>query len=419
MAPASSLDRRRRARGRAVLVALGITALGFVSGAATSRAAEPARRTAPDSVIARLDKEARAALASRHLKQIFQVGARARLLTPGHGTPRTELVAAIADVRAKDLGAAVSRLRVASPAGLVAVIIGLAALAVLLGVSLYAPVAVCIWAAGERWRRTDLTPIVADDAEQVESPAVPKLRVSWRTPLGLRAGLLLTVADDAIGLFAAFAIAWCVFGAPGAVLSIEAATRAGAFSTLAGTAAGNLGALLVAAILYRARGVSARGAGLVPVPFARVVMTAVLLAVPLIVLSATHDLLFVKIMGREPRSNAEPILEMLLGPAGGALGLAAVILTVTVTAPIIEEVVYRGLVYRAFRDRAGVPLAVLASGFVFAVAHLEVDHILPLWWIGMVLALVVERTGSIIPAIALHAFYNSLSLGAYLSGRGG
>jgi membrane protease YdiL (CAAX protease family) len=226
----------------------------------------------------------------------------------------------------------------------------------------------------------------------------------------------MTVADDAIGLLAAFAIAWLLFGAPGSVLSIESATRAGAFSTLAGTAAGNVGTLLVAVFLYRARGVGLRGAGLVPVPWSRVVGTALLLAVPLILLSAAHDFVFVELMGRQPRSNAEPILEVLLGPTGGALGLAAVILTVTITAPILEEVVYRGLVYRAFRDRAGVPLAVLASGFVFAVAHLEVDHILPLWWIGMVLALVVERTGSIIPAMGLHALYNSISLGIYLSG---
>ncbi len=427
MIPASAIERQRsRRRGSrgpvlAVLaaVALAGVALGFAAApcaaAEPPRHAEPPRRAVADSTLARLDAEAGAALAARDLAAIFRVGDEARLLPPGHGTPRTELAAGIADVRAHDLAGAVARFRAVSPAGLVLVILGLAGLAVLLGVTLYGPVAACVWVAGERWRQTALTPFAAADTALLPI----RNRVSWRAPLGLRAGLLLTVADDAIGLLAAFALAWLVYGSPGAVLAIETATRAGAISTLAGTAAGNLGALLVTALLLRARGAGVRAAGFVPVPVARTLMIAAGLALPLLFLSAAHDLLFVKVMGREPHSNAEPILELLLGPTGGWLGLAATILTVAVSAPIVEEVVYRGVVYRAFRDRAGVPLAILASGFVFAIAHLEVDHILPLWWIGMALAMVVERTGSIIPAIALHALYNSLSLGVYLSGRGG
>ena len=395
--------------------ALVLAGSALVLVAAPCAAADPPWSAISDSTLARLDREAGAALAARDLDAIFRVGDEARRLPPGRGTPRVDLVAGIADVRAQDLAPAVARLRAVSPAGLLAVLLVLAALAVALGVALYAPVAVCVWAAGERWRATALTPVAAEEV----APVAVSSRASWRAPLGLKAGLLLTVADDAIGLLAAFALAWFVFDAPGAVLAIETATRAGAISTLAGTAAGNVGALLAAAMLYRARGAGARAAGFVPVAAGRTLKIAAGLALPLLFLSAAHDLLFVRIMGREPHSNAEPILEVLLGPAGGWLGLAATILTVAVTAPIVEEVVYRGLVYRAFRDRAGVPLAVLASGFVFAIAHLEVDHILPLWWIGMVLALVVERTGSIIPAIALHALYNSLSLGIYLGGRGG
>jgi hypothetical protein len=413
-------------RARALAFAALAILLTVAPGAAAEQGADTAlsagaphsagapRSAVADSTLARLDAAAGAALATRQLDAIFAVGEEARRLPPGRGTPRVELVAGIADVRAHDLESAVARLRAASPAGLVLVILVLAGLAVLLGVTLYAPVAACVWVAGERWRDRALTPYAAGGG------LVPaRERASWRAPLGLRSGLLLTVADDAVGLLAAFALAWFVYGAPGAVLAIESATRAGAIATIAGTAAGNVGALILSALAYRARGAGGRAAGFVPVSFWRTVTIATGLTVPLLLLSAGHDHLFVKIMGREPHSNAEPILEILLGPGGGWLGLAATVLTVAVSAPIVEEVVYRGVVYRAFRDRAGVPLAVLASGFVFAIAHLEVDHILPLWWIGLVLALVVERTGSLIPAIALHALYNALSLGIYLAGRGG
>jgi membrane protease YdiL (CAAX protease family) len=37
----------------------------------------------------------------------------------------------------------------------------------------------------------------------------------------------------------------------------------------------------------------------------------------------------------------------------------------------------------------------------------------------MALAWVAERTGSILPAIAVHMFYNGLSLGIYLLDRAG
>jgi membrane protease YdiL (CAAX protease family) len=86
-------------------------------------------------------------------------------------------------------------------------------------------------------------------------------------------------------------------------------------------------------------------------------------------------------------------------------------------APLIEELVYRGVLYRAFRDRGGVALGVVGSSLVFAFAHFEPDHFLPLFLIGAALAWISERAGSLRPAIALHAFYNGLSLSLYLVGR--
>jgi membrane protease YdiL (CAAX protease family) len=97
----------------------------------------------------------------------------------------------------------------------------------------------------------------------------------------------------------------------------------------------------------------------------------------------------------------------------------SLVFTVVVIGPLTEEIVYRGLLYRAFRDRIGVPMALLLSGLIFAITHLELDHIVALWLIGVIFAWVTERSGSLLPAIAAHSLYNGLSLGLYLWSRGG
>jgi uncharacterized protein len=56
------------------------------------------------------------------------------------------------------------------------------------------------------------------------------------------------------------------------------------------------------------------------------------------------------------------------------------------TAPLAEELVFRGLSFRVLRERYGVPIALVASALLFAAIHL------PYWWLagqktGAVLAL--------------------------------
>lgn len=154
-----------------------------------------------------------------------------------------------------------------------------------------------------------------------------------------------------------------------------------------------------------------------PLPVSRVVAIATATAVPLLFISMIHEVAFFHLVGREPRSNVEPILKALLDASASPAVFAGLVLTVAVIAPVAEEIIYRGLLYRAFRDRAGVPVALLLSGLVFAIAHLEQDHLLALWLIGVVLAWVTERSGSLIPAMAAHGLYNGLSLGLYLTTR--
>jgi membrane protease YdiL (CAAX protease family) len=76
-----------------------------------------------------------------------------------------------------------------------------------------------------------------------------------------------------------------------------------------------------------------------------------------------------------------------------------------VLAPIVEELLFRGLLYRYLRGRVGVVAAVVISALVFAVLHVVIP---PLFVMGIVLAVLAERTGSLWPGIVLHATNNGL-----------
>ncbi len=89
--------------------------------------------------------------------------------------------------------------------------------------------------------------------------------------------------------------------------------------------------------------------------------------------------------------------------------LVIALMTVLV-APMVEEVMFRGLLFRALRARTGFWGAGLISAALFALIHLEPLHCLQLTALGLALAWVYERTGSLWPAVFLHTAQNLLAM---------
>ena len=103
-----------------------------------------------------------------------------------------------------------------------------------------------------------------------------------------------------------------------------------------------------------------------------------------------------------------PQIEAITGGVTlGVRDLLLLMLLVAVVAPIAEELFFRGLLYPLLRRR-GVPFALLSNALLFALIHFIPILIPGLFWIGLVLAWVRERSGSIIPGIILHALQNGL-----------
>jgi len=62
-------------------------------------------------------------------------------------------------------------------------------------------------------------------------------------------------------------------------------------------------------------------------------------------------------------------------------------------------------------------LAVIVSAALFSVIHIEVSVLLPLFVLGIVLALVYEETGDIRAPILFHGIFNLQTMGLILLDR--
>jgi len=75
-------------------------------------------------------------------------------------------------------------------------------------------------------------------------------------------------------------------------------------------------------------------------------------------------------------------------------------------APIIEETVFRGMLYRSLRDRWRWPVAVVVCAVVFAAVHQPASRWPYVFVAGVVYALLREWRGSLLAPVAAHATFN-------------
>lgn len=83
------------------------------------------------------------------------------------------------------------------------------------------------------------------------------------------------------------------------------------------------------------------------------------------------------------------------------------------TAPIVEESIYRGILYPALERAAGAKVAVILVTVLFAVPHVpqywpNIAVILSITLLSVALTLVRARTGRLLPCIAVHLVFNGI-----------
>ena len=107
----------------------------------------------------------------------------------------------------------------------------------------------------------------------------------------------------------------------------------------------------------------------------------------------------------EPLRN--PQLRLLAPDGFSSTGLIGVLITTGLVVPIAEEATFRGLLYGWLRRRWSVPAAALGSALAFSIVH-GIPLLIPaIALLGIVLALVYEKSGSLWPSIVLHGMFNA------------
>lgn len=90
-----------------------------------------------------------------------------------------------------------------------------------------------------------------------------------------------------------------------------------------------------------------------------------------------------------------------------------VALMATFTAPLVEEVVYRGVLYSAFQRTAGKVFAVVAVTLIFSLVHVPQYYespstIILLTVLSLILTLMRVYSGSLLPSIIFHTIVNGV-----------
>lgn len=95
---------------------------------------------------------------------------------------------------------------------------------------------------------------------------------------------------------------------------------------------------------------------------------------------------------------------------------------VCVLGPVLEEMLFRGIILRSFLRQYHRWPAIAGSAALFGFAHLNLYQYIAAVLVGMLLGWLYERTRSLLPCIALHATYNTacvLTGSTWLAGSAG
>lgn len=88
------------------------------------------------------------------------------------------------------------------------------------------------------------------------------------------------------------------------------------------------------------------------------------------------------------------------------IAMALYALVLVVCAPLWEEIVFRGFLLPSLTKYMPVWCSILVSAIAFALAHFNVQRMLPLIFLGIVMGVIYTRSRNLLPAMLLHSLWN-------------
>jgi len=118
-----------------------------------------------------------------------------------------------------------------------------------------------------------------------------------------------------------------------------------------------------------------------------------------------------------PDTNQFPLENMFNSRAAAyAIGVFAILV-----APFMEELVFRGVLFGIFESQVGLRFAIVITAILFGGLHVPEywgawNHMLLIFFVGLVFSLARGRSGSLAPSVFLHVGYNgSMMIALFLS----
>ncbi len=113
-----------------------------------------------------------------------------------------------------------------------------------------------------------------------------------------------------------------------------------------------------------------------------------------------------EIIGDQGGSN--PLLELVLS-SDEFIPLFLLLITTVFLAPVFEELVFRGILLPVLVSKVGKINGVLLSALIFALAHLSVGELPPLFVLGIGLGLMRLSSGRLFPCALMHSLWNGVT----------
>ncbi|MFM2159104.1 MAG: hypothetical protein RLZZ124_1578, partial [Cyanobacteriota bacterium] len=106
--------------------------------------------------------------------------------------------------------------------------------------------------------------------------------------------------------------------------------------------------------------------------------------------------------------GSNPLLDLVLR-SGDPAALGCFALTAVVLAPLFEETIFRGVLLPVAARELGAARGVALSAAVFAVAHLSLSELLPLFTLGLGLGWLRLSSARLSSCVLMHALWNGLT----------
>lgn len=140
------------------------------------------------------------------------------------------------------------------------------------------------------------------------------------------------------------------------------------------------------------------------------VVPAIVLTVPLLVLVVSMSVgMVVKLFPLSP-SQVDMFKELGSGSVGS-------VVIICLLAPVLEEMLFRGVILRSFLLQYPRWIAILGSALIFGAVHMNLYQFMAALMLGLCLGWLYQRSRSLLPCVVLHGVYNGALLTAHQLGE--